>query len=462
MRKTMALATTLAVLAGLPVGAQTIDKPVKITVRIELDTPDNKAIRDGVFAKIQRFEAANPNVKVTAVPFDSTDRQSAFIALAAKTAPDYYPIGATEGALFQSRKWIAPLDDYLKTWEKTSWYNPDSFRPYTFGGHIYGLPNNIYVKHILYNKKMFKERGIPEPTLNWTWKDFALAAQKLTDPAKGIAGFGAMTRNTEGGWAFCDLVFQAGGELEDTKADGKTYAVFDSPEAIAAAQYLKDLKWKYNALPDNWSLGWGDVYNQFGAQKVAMVYDADNGRSVAINGGQLDPKDLGVALMPKGEGPKGRQAGITGGTYWVMNGQITDPVEKLATWKFMTFETWDDAALSAVADEIRQARDNHQWRSRFTLRPLKPEVPFMAKERELMKANADAAVVWGDDSFLKALPGTGHIEPPVEAQVLYGQYLAPIVQTLLSDPKADPAALMKGANAAFQKNVLDPANAKLK
>ena len=456
------LAALLIVLLATLAFAQNSGKKVELKVRIDLDTPDNKAIRDGVFEKIKRFEAANPNIHVTAVPFDSTDRQTAFIQIAAKTAPDYFPIGATEGALFAQRKWVAPIDEYLKTWPLASWYTADAFNPYKIGGKIYGLPDNVYVKHIIYNKKMFREKGVPEPTLDWTWQDFASAAQKLSDPAKGVAGFAAMTRNTEGGWAFSDLVFQAGGELEKVEPNGKATAVFDSPEAIKAGQFLKDLKWKYNALPDNWSLGWGDVYNVFGAQKAAMVYDADNGRSVAINGGQLDPKDVGVAIMPKGDGPKGRHAGVTGGTFWVINGLTTDPAVRLAAWKWIIFERWDEGNLSAVKDEIQQARDNKQFRTRFTLRPLKPDVPFMAQERALMKANDDAAIIWGDDAFLKALSTTGHLEPAVEAQTLYGRYLAPMIQTIMSDKDTDVAKLMKTVNASFQKEVLDPLNAKIK
>jgi multiple sugar transport system substrate-binding protein len=457
----LVLAAGIALL-GMPGIYGQAAKQVELKVRIDLDTPDNKAIRDAWFNRIKRFEAQNPGIKVTAVPFDSTDRQTAFIAIAAKTAPDIYPIGATEGQLFVSRKWVAPIDEYLKTWDKAAWYSPAAFDPFKFGGKIYGVCDNIYVKHIIYNKKMFKAKGVPEPTLNWTWKDFAAAAQKLADPAKGVAGFAPMTKNTEAGWSFCDMVFQAGGELEKTDAEGKTKAVFDSPEAIAAAQLLKDLKWKYDALPENWSLGWGDVFNEFGAERAAMVYDGDNGRSVAINGGQIDPKDIGVALMPKGPGPKGRQAGVMGGTFWVINGLTTDKAVRDAAWKWIIFERWDQGDLDAIKAEIQQARDNKQYRSRFTLRPLLPTVPYMAQERAIMKANSDAAIIWGDDAFLKALPGTGHLEPSVEAQILYGQYLAPLIQSLLSDKNADPAALMKSANARFQKDVLDPLNAKAK
>ena len=86
----------------------------------------------------------------------------------------------------------------------------------------------------------------------------------------------------------------------------------------------------------------------------------------------------------------------------------------------------------------------------------------MAKERALLLANPDAAVAWGDDAFLTALPKTAHIEPPVAAQDAYGKYLANVVQTLFTDQSVDPAKLMKDTAKAFQTEILDPLNAKIK
>jgi multiple sugar transport system substrate-binding protein len=64
--------------------------------------------------------------------------------------------------------------------------------------------------------------------------------------------------------------------------------------------------------------------------------------------------------------------------------------------------------------------------------------------------------------FLAALPKTGHTEPPVAAQDVYGKYLANVVQALFTDANADPAKLMKDTAKAFQAEVLDPLNAKVK
>ncbi|MCG8480519.1 MAG: extracellular solute-binding protein [Spirochaetales bacterium] len=80
-----------------------------------------------------------------------------------------------------SRGWALPLD----SWEKTAWYNPDSFLPFTVEGVHYGVPESNYVKHVIYNKALFDAAGVPYPTNAWTWEDFIAAAVATTDREGG-------------------------------------------------------------------------------------------------------------------------------------------------------------------------------------------------------------------------------------------------------------------------------------
>jgi multiple sugar transport system substrate-binding protein len=456
------LKRTLVVLAVAcaAFGAFAAPKQVPLKVAIPRDTPENKARIQADLEKIKRFEAANPDIKVTPVNFNYDNTGDFSILQAAGQAPDALTVWATEAQLFVSKKWGTPLDSYIKGWEKKDWYNPDSYIPFTVAGKIYGLPDFNYVKHVMYNKKMFAAAGVPFPKNDWTWADFVNAAVKCTDKAKGVAGFAPMGRGAESGWGFTDFIYQAGGEVESVNKEGKAKAVFDSPEAIAAAQLFHDLKWKYDAIPANWSNGWGDVFNVFGSLQAAMVLDADWGRATPINNMKMDPKDIGIVPMPKGPGPKGRQAGVMGGTYWVINaGSAKTKAVQDAAWKWIIFEKWGQEGLDMVKNQIEEARAQKQYRAQFQYSPLLPNAPYVKQERALLLANPDAAVAWGDDAFLAALPKTAHSEPPVAAQDVYGKYLANVVGTLFSEKDADPAKVMKDTNAAFQKEVLDPINA---
>jgi ABC-type glycerol-3-phosphate transport system substrate-binding protein len=467
MKKLLSTVTIVAILATAAFAAGQGESPqgggvTQLKVQINRDTPENAYRISADMAKIKRFEAKYPSIKVTPVNIEYDNTGEFFVKQAAGQAPDVLKVWATEAQLFVNKKWAVPLDDYISKWAKKEWYNPDSFLPFTVKGKIYGVPEDNYVKHVIYNKKMFAAKGVPTPKNDWTWDDFIKAAVATTDKAAGVAGFAPMGKGAESGWGFSDFIYQAGAEVEQMK-DGKWYATFDSPEAIAAAQLLKDLKWKYDVLPANWANGWGDVYNVFGAGQAAMVLDADQGRNIAINSLKMNPKDIGVVPMPKGTTSKGRQAGVLGGTYWVINGGSakTKAVQD-AAFLWIDFERYDDAGLALVESQIKDARANGQYRAQFVYQPLVPGAPYIAKERALLEKNPDAAVAWGDDAFLKALPKTAHIEPPAAAQDLYGKYLANIVQTILSDKNVDVAALMKDYNAKFQKDILDPLNAAAK
>lgn len=430
---------------------------IQVKVPVPPDTPENKYRIDAKMAQIKRFEAANPGIKCIPVYFEYDNTGDFFVKQAAKQAPDVMSVWATEAQMLSSKKWAIPLDDFIKTWDKKDWYSKDAFLPFTVGGKVYGVPDQNYIKHVIYNTDMFTVKGVPTPKLDWTWADFLNAIVKTTDKAAGVAGFAPMGKGAESGWGFTDFIYMAGGEVE-TVRDGKTYATFDSPEAIAAAQFFKDLRWKYDAIPSNWANGWGDVYNVFGAKNAAIVLDADNGRAIAINSLKMDPKSIGLALMPKGPGAKGRQAGVMGGTFLVINGLAANQDVKNAAWKWLIFERWDDAGLDDLKAQIADARANKQYRAQFQYSPLLPTAPYVKKERAILEANPDAAVAWGDAAFLAALPKTAHTEPPVAAQDVYGKYLANVVQTLFSDQNADPTQVMKDTNKKFQTEILDPLN----
>jgi multiple sugar transport system substrate-binding protein len=433
---------------------------VTLKVPVPRDTPENKSRLQAEMDKITRFQAANPGITCQAVNFEYDNTGDFLVKQAARQAPDVMSVWATEAQMLVSKKWIISLDSYITTWDRKDWYNKDAYLPFLVSGVRYGVPDQNYIKHVLYNKALFAAKGVPAPKADWTWDDFVSAAVKTTDKAAGVAGFAPMGKGAESGWGFTDFIYQAGGEVERID-NGKAYAAFDSVEAIKAAQLFKDLKWKYDVVPSNWANGWGDVFNVFGAKQTAMVLDADWGRNVVVNNFKMDPANVGLALMPKGPGAKGRQSGVLGGTFLVINGLAKGKDVQDAAWKWITFERWDDGNLALVQSQINDARANGQYRAQFQYSPLLPGSPYVTKERALLVNNPDAAVAWGDAAFLSALPKTAHIEPPVAAQDAYGKYLANVVQALFTDQNADPAALMKDAAKRFQAEVLDPLNAKV-
>ena len=101
----------------------------------------------------------------------------------------------SSGALFE---WMAKRNvwaDMRPALQKMGWKQGDFFaNPNTlsYAGKQYAVP---FVAHqggaLVYNRTLFGEAGVPEPTKDWTWDDVLEAARRLTSPEKkqwGING----------------------------------------------------------------------------------------------------------------------------------------------------------------------------------------------------------------------------------------------------------------------------------
>src|SRR5690606_16908304 len=103
------------------------------------------------------------------------------------------------------------------------------------GGRVYGIPNEINVYALNYNKKLFEEAGIAGPPK--TWDELEADAAKLTDTASGRQGFGMINS-----WAagvvhpFASLLVSNGGQLIE---DGKPK--LDSPQALETFELYESL-----------------------------------------------------------------------------------------------------------------------------------------------------------------------------------------------------------------------------
>ncbi len=126
----------------------------------------------------------------------------------------------------------------------------------------FGLPEDFSDVVLFYNKKLFDDAGLAYPTSSWTWKDEAAAAAKLTDTSKGIYGDFQPVQFFE----FYKTLAQSGGQFFN--AD-KTKATFNSPEGVAAANWLLSKPGKFMPTLAQSSVADADK-NLFMAGKLAM------------------------------------------------------------------------------------------------------------------------------------------------------------------------------------------------
>lgn len=211
---------------------------------------------------LDQFHKDNPNVTVKFQPVPSAQYWDKMqVRLASGTAPDVLlGSGATFLNFAQKGGWHT-VDSYIAS-DKISldgyYQQPKIFN---WQGKTYGLPFMENVTLFLYNKTLFKNAGVAEPTDQWTWDDLLTAAQKLTKPGQfGLIIHDGFEFNW---WTF---IWSHGG---DTLSSDQKKTTLEMPETIEAFQWLVDLKQKYKVSPaeGDTSLGTGD---DFMTGKVAM------------------------------------------------------------------------------------------------------------------------------------------------------------------------------------------------
>ncbi len=145
----------------------------------------------------------------------------------------------------------------------------------------------------------------------------------------GVAGF-AFTPTAEG---FMDFVWQAGGELLHTEADGKVRpACFHENPGITAMTFLRRLRFEDDVMQPNPLASKDELAQLFALGKVAMLLGVPDQMPDLISRYGLKPEDLLLAPLPAG--PTGVQATHAGGDYFVVNAQDS-PQQKAAAWAYI-------------------------------------------------------------------------------------------------------------------------------
>jgi multiple sugar transport system substrate-binding protein len=178
-------------------------------------------------AIVNAFQTANPDitVQVETVPYADyfTKLQT---AVAGGTAADAFELNYENFVTYATNGSLAELKDVDSSVYKKSLY--DAFNS---GGKQYGVPESFSNVVLFYNKTLFKQAGVAEPTADWTWKDEQAAAAKLTNKATKTWGDYQPVSYNE----FYKVLAQNGGEF--LNAD-RTEATFNSPQGVEAANFL--------------------------------------------------------------------------------------------------------------------------------------------------------------------------------------------------------------------------------
>jgi ABC-type glycerol-3-phosphate transport system substrate-binding protein len=202
----------------------------------------------------------------------------------------------------------------------------------SIGGTLYGIPNEIDVYALNYNKKLFAAAGISDAPK--TWDEFLTDAQKLTDKAKGQQGFGMINS-----WAagvlhpFASLLVSNGGDLV---VDGKP--TLDTKQATETFElYEKLIKSGYSdpqmATADANTTG--PFLDNFVSGKTGMIIMANWWES-ALKAGMGD-NFADVATAPIPVGPSGDKARSISYSWMTVVNAKASADEQKAAWDFLSW-----------------------------------------------------------------------------------------------------------------------------
>ena len=156
-------------------------------VKIRFASWDEAEDVDAQQAAVDKFNEAHDDIEVTLEAYGGEVDTKIAAGMGSNDMPDVmymwnYPAYA---------QGLEPLDSYIeKEGEdyKSNFY--DTLWNYnSYDGSTYGIPIGFTTHALFYNKDIFAEAGIDEPTNDWTWDDVIEASKTITEKCEGKKGF---------------------------------------------------------------------------------------------------------------------------------------------------------------------------------------------------------------------------------------------------------------------------------
>lgn len=411
---------------------------------------------DRMNTKKSEFEAANPDVVIKGDVW-AFDRKTFVTKAAGGQLPTYFFAGFTEVPGIIEGEYSADLTEALEKYGYIENLNPDILELVSTEEGIWAIPTSAYVLGLAFNTELMEQAGLMEadgtPKQPKDWYEVAEFATIIKEKT-GKPGMIFPSANNVGGWIFNPVAWSFGVEFMKQDEDGNWKATFDTPEAVAALQYIKDLKWKYDVLPSNTLVDGTEYYKVFGTGNAGMLIAAgDYTRQVVKYG--MKPEQIGIMAMPAG--PKRHVTLMGGGTYTVANNATADQIDAAVRWHSVGFNyKLTNDVKKSMDDEIQKKLDEGQLVGVKTMSIWSTNSESLSYEHSLIDKNANAnqnhVKLYND--FVTDCPAEIQAEVPVCAQELYG-VLDGCIQEVLTNKDADCAKLIKEACADFQANYLD-------
>ena len=290
----------------------------KVTITVGCQPPkSNPKERTAWDEDVVEFQKLHPNITIQskdAFPCINPDTFQA--KLAGGSVEDVFYVYYTDVQKIIKNKQAADISEYVGSVKALADIRPDVQGVFKDGDKTYGLPRNNYNMGLVYNRKLFTQAGLNPDAPPKTWAEVQEAAKKISALGPGYTGFGEYSAGNTGGWHFAASLYARGGSM--VSDDGKTSA-FNSPEAKAVLENLKQMRWNDNSMGSKQLLQWEDLMRMMGSGKLGMMIGAPDVVQSVNNDFQGKFEDYGVTAVPESEG----KASLSGGDGYMFNAKAT-------------------------------------------------------------------------------------------------------------------------------------------
>lgn len=367
------------------------------------------------------------------------------------TLPVVFTTWFTEPQKIIANGYAADITDYL---EERGWLdqiNPSILSLMSKDGRVYGLPRDAYALGMMINLEMFEAAGYKNEDGTYqypkTWDEVAEFAVKIKE-ATGQQAIAMQGQDNGAGWHFSNIAWNFGAEMTTLDADGIVSSNLNTPEFIAALEYVKALRWEHDVLLDPATINWGTGYEALGTGTAAMY--------IAANDGVNQPKNYGMtpdqfAIIPMPAGPGGDQYLLTGGTPYMFSADAT-PEQINAALDYIEIM----GKVPMLNDDVREGQRITQENNNAEGIPVIPTFPLYTDsaivdmQDEVVEefSNVDMRL-WQDYVDMMRADGHLHAEEAGLTQDMYAQILQ-VLQEIFSNKDADCAELAATADKNYQ------------